>query len=168
MPQPMGNAHPNIVPYQLFHANDRPFILAAGNDRLFRRTCAVIGRPQLAEDDRFATNEARVRNRVTLIPILADRFATAAAAHWLAALEAASVPCAPIRALDEVFASPEGAATVQRIDDPSRGTLRLVANPIRIDGSVPTARLPPPRLGEHTGEVLEELDRPRQRDRRET
>lgn len=168
VPQPMGNAHPNIVPYQLFHANDRPFILAAGNDRLFRRTCAVIGRPQLAEDDRFATNEARVRNRVTLIPILADRFATAAAAHWLAALEAASVPCAPIRALDEVFASSEGAATVQRIDDPSRGTLRLVANPIRIDGSVPPARLPPPRLGEHTGEVLEELDRPRQRDRRET
>jgi len=159
VPAAMGNQHPNIVPYQLFGSADRPFILAAGNDRLFERTCEVIGRPELATDERFATNEARVRNRVELIPILASVFATRPAAGWVAALEAAAVPCAPVRTLDEVFASPEGATAVQELADPVRGALRLVADPIRIDGSVTPVRLPPPSLGEHTDEVLGELER---------
>jgi crotonobetainyl-CoA:carnitine CoA-transferase CaiB-like acyl-CoA transferase len=157
VPQPLGNAHPNIVPYQLFEAADRPFILAAGNDRLFERTCGVIGRPELASDDRFATNADRVRNRDQLIPIVSEELARRPAAEWLAALEAASVPCAPVRTLDEVFASPEGAASIQAIDDPERGSLRLVADPIRVDGRVPPARMPPPRLGEHTDDVRSEL-----------
>jgi crotonobetainyl-CoA:carnitine CoA-transferase CaiB-like acyl-CoA transferase len=158
VPGPMGSAHPNIVPYQLFHAADRPFILAAGNDRLFERTCRVIERAELATDERFATNEARVRHREALIPILGSAFATREAAAWLTMLEAAAVPCAPVRTLDEVFASVEGAAAVQEIADPARGPLRLVADPIRIDGRVPPARRPPPRLGEHTAEVLGEVD----------
>jgi crotonobetainyl-CoA:carnitine CoA-transferase CaiB-like acyl-CoA transferase len=157
VPGPMGNAHPNIVPYQLFRAADRPFILAAGNDRLYARTCEVIGRPELAADERFATNEARVRNRGQLIPILDEAFATRTADEWLPALEAAAVPCAPVRALDEVFASAEGAAAVQEVADPERGVLRLVAAPIGIEGQRLPARLPPPRLGEHTDEVLSEL-----------
>jgi crotonobetainyl-CoA:carnitine CoA-transferase CaiB-like acyl-CoA transferase len=157
VPGPMGNAHPNIVPYQLFRASDRPFILAAGNDRLFARTCEVIGRPALSADERFATNEARVRHRAELIPILVEAFAARTAGSWLSALEAASVPCAPVRTVDEVFASPEGAATVQKVTDAARGVLRLVADPIRVDGETPPARLPPPRLGEHTDEVLREL-----------
>jgi crotonobetainyl-CoA:carnitine CoA-transferase CaiB-like acyl-CoA transferase len=158
VPQPLGNQHPNIVPYQLFEAADRPFILAAGNDRMFERTCEVLGRPDLATDERFATNEARVRHRETLIPVLAEAFRSRPAAAWLAALEGAGVPCAPVLRMDEVFATPEGAGMIQELEDATRGTLRLVASPIRLDGEVPPARMPPPRLGEHTREVLEELD----------
>jgi crotonobetainyl-CoA:carnitine CoA-transferase CaiB-like acyl-CoA transferase len=158
VPRPLGNQHPNIVPYQLFEASDRPFILAAGNDRLFERTCEVLGRRELAGDERFATNEARVRNRDVLIPVLAEAFAARTAAEWLEELEGAAVPCAPVRAMDEVFAAPEGAAAVQEVDDPIRGRLRLVASPILVDGSPTPVRRPPPRLGEHTDEVLAELE----------
>jgi crotonobetainyl-CoA:carnitine CoA-transferase CaiB-like acyl-CoA transferase len=154
---PMGTAHPNICPYQAFHASDRPFILAAGNDRLFRRTCEVVGHPEWADDARYATNEERVRHRDELIPLLRASFATKSADEWIEALEGASVPCAPIRAMDEVFASPEGAAIVESVDDPARGTtLRLVRNPIRFDGRVLDTRRAPPLLGEHTDEVLGE------------
>ncbi len=158
VPGPLGNAHPNIVPYQLFRASDRPFILAAGNDRLFARTSEVLGRPDLAADERFATNEARVRNRAQLIPLLEEAFAKRPAAEWLSALEAAAVPCSPVRAMDEVFASPEGAAAVQTVADPERGPLRLVADPILVDRERLPVRRPPPRLGEHTDEVLRELE----------
>ena len=160
VPGPMGNQHPNIVPYQLFETGDRPFILAAGNDKLFRLTCEVAGRPELADDPAFATNEGRVRNRADLIPVLQEIFRTKPAAWWLEALEDAGVPCAPVRRLDEVFASPEGVAVIQEIEDPVRGLLRLVADPIRSFGELPAVRRPPPRLGEHTDEVLSELDRP--------
>ena len=158
VPEPLGNAHPNIVPYQLFATADRPIILAAGNDRLFERTCEVIGRPELAADERFATNAARVRNRDALIPLLSAELASRNAAEWLPAFEEAAVPSAPVRTLDEVFASAEGAAAIQEIDDPARGALRLVADPIRVDGRVPPARFPPPRLGEHTDEILAMLE----------
>ena len=159
VPGPMGNQHPNIVPYQLFEAADRPFILAAGNDRLFERTCAVAGRPELAHDDRFATNEARVRHRDVLIPLLAEAFASRSADEWLAELTAAAVPCAPVRRLDEVFKSPAGLGAIQEVDDPVRGTLRLVADPIRVDGATSVVRRPPPRLGEHTDQVRAQHDR---------
>jgi crotonobetainyl-CoA:carnitine CoA-transferase CaiB-like acyl-CoA transferase len=158
VPRPMGNAHPNIVPYQLFDSADRPFILAAGNDRLFARTCEVIGLPLLAQDARFATNGSRVRNREELLPLLQEAFSRRSAVEWLASLEEASVPCAPVRRVDEVFGSPEGTAMVQEVDDPIRGLLRLVADPIRLSGTLAEVRSPPPRLGEHTEEVLRELD----------
>ncbi len=157
VPEPLGNAHPNIVPYQLFHAADRPFILAAGNDRMFQRTCEVLGMPELARDERFATNEARVRHRESLVPILAEAFRRRPAAEWLAALEAAGVPSSPVLRMDEVFATPEGERMVQEVRDPVRGVLRLVADPIRLDGELPPVRMPPPRLGEHTEQVLGEL-----------
>lgn len=157
VPGPLGNQHPNIVPYQLFEAGDRPFILAAGNDRMFERTCEVLGTPELARDERFATNEARVRNRGALIPVLAEAFRRRPAAEWLAALEAVGVPCSPVLRMDEVFATPEGARIIQEVADPVRGPLRLVADPIRLDGSLAPARRPPPRLGEHTEEVLREI-----------
>lgn len=159
VPGPLGNQHPNIVPYQLFQAADRPFILAAGNDRMFERTCEVLGMPELAREERFATNEARVRNRDALIPMLAEAFRRRPAAEWLAALERVGVPCAPVLRMDEVFDTPEGARMVQEVPDPVRGPLRLVADPIRLDGALPPVRLPPPRLGEHTEEVLRELER---------
>ncbi len=149
VPAAMGTAHPNIVPYQAFRAADRPFILAAGNDRLFARACEIIGRPELADDPRFATNEARVRERETLVPLLQQLFAAETAEHWLSALEDAGVPCAPVRTLDEVFASPEGRAAIQQI-----AGLDLVADPIKFDGERLPARLRPPHLGEHTEDIL--------------
>ena len=154
VPRPMGTAHPNIVPYQAFSARDRPFILAAGNDRLFTRTAEAIGRPDLAEDPRFVTNSERVRNRDQLIPVLEEIFSERTASRWIEELEARSVPCAPILTMDEVFATPEGAAIVQEVDDP-RGPLRLVADPIRIEGMTLPVRLPPPAVGEHDGELLD-------------
>lgn len=157
VPGPLGTEHPNIVPYQVFRSGDRPFVLAAGNDRLFERTCEVIDRPDLAADPQFATNEARVRNREALIPLLQEIFQTRPAAEWLALLESKAVPCAPVRRLDEVFASPEGRAMVQEVSDPARGLLRLVADPIRFSGEPAPIRLPPPLLGEHTDDILREL-----------
>lgn len=157
VPRAMGSQHPNIVPYQVFRASDRPFILAGGNDRLFARVCEVAGRPAWARDDRFRTNELRVTNRDALVTLLADVFAGGTADTWLEALERAGVPCAPIRAMDEVFASPEGAAMVETVPDPDRGAdLRLVADPLRFDGQRLRTRRPPPRLGAHNDEVLGE------------
>jgi crotonobetainyl-CoA:carnitine CoA-transferase CaiB-like acyl-CoA transferase len=158
VPRPMGNAHPNIVPYQLFRAADRPFILAAGNDRLFERAAAVIGRPELASDPRFVTNAGRVRNREELVSAMQNAFAAVPVRTWIDSLTAAGVPCAPVRALNEVFASPEAESVVQRVSD-ARGELRLVADPIRVGGALLDIRRPPPRLGEHTVEVLQELRR---------
>ena len=148
VPSALGTAHPNIVPYQAFMASDRPFIVAAGNDRLFRRTCEVVGHAEWADDDRFTTNQARVAHRSELVPMLADRFASRRAGEWLAALDDAAVPCSPIRTMHEVFDSPEGAALVDEVDDPARGgSLRLVANPLRFDGRRLPTRLAPPVLG---------------------
>jgi crotonobetainyl-CoA:carnitine CoA-transferase CaiB-like acyl-CoA transferase len=152
---PMGTAHPNICPYQAFRGSDRAFIVAAGNDRLFLRTCEVVGRAEWADDPRFVTNEDRVRHRDELIPLLEDAFAARPADEWLAALEAVAVPCAPIRTIDEVFASPESAPLVEAVEDRARATtLSLVRNPIRVDGAAADTRLPPPVLGAHTDEVL--------------
>jgi crotonobetainyl-CoA:carnitine CoA-transferase CaiB-like acyl-CoA transferase len=158
VPGPMGNAHPNIVPYQLFRAKDRPIVLAAGNDRLFARSCDVLGLADLATDERYATNESRVHHREELIELLSKQLATRSASEWIVELEAAGVPCALVRTVEEVFASPEGVATIQEVDDPVRGPLRLVAEPIRLDGATPPVRMPPPRLGEHTEEILRELE----------
>jgi crotonobetainyl-CoA:carnitine CoA-transferase CaiB-like acyl-CoA transferase len=157
VPRPMGNAHPNIVPYQLFRTKDRPIVIAAGNDRLFERSCEVLGVPELATDERYTTNEARVLHRHELIELFSKRLATRSASEWIIELEAAGVPCALVRTVEEVFASPEGVATIQEVDDPVRGPLQLVAEPIRLDDVTPPARLPPPTLGEHTDEVLREL-----------
>ena len=154
VPRAMGSQHPNIVPYQAFHAADRPFILACGNDRIFARTCEVLDHPEWAADKRFATNEARVKNREEIISLMGEAFATRPASEWLDAFEKATVPSSPIRSMDEVFASQEGAALIQSVADPTRGTLRLVADPIRFDGGSLPARRPPPRLGEHTADLL--------------
>jgi len=158
VPRPMGTEHPNIVPYQVFSASDRPFVLAAGNDRLFERTCEAIGRQELARDERFATNDGRVRHRGELIPILKEAFGQRTASAWIDDLTGRGVPCSAVLTMDEVFASPEGSATVQEVGDPVRGALRLVADPIRLDAARTEVRLPPPRLGEHTDEVLAELE----------
>ena len=147
VPGRMGTAHPNIVPYQVFDAADRPFVLGAGNDRAFRRTCDVLGRDDLRDDPRYATNAGRVANRDGLVDALATAFATRPAREWVDRLSEAGVPCADIRTVDEVFAAPEGAALLQEIDDPVHGRYRLPASPIRVDGHTLPVRIPPPGLG---------------------
>lgn len=157
VPGRMGNEHPNIAPYQVFRAADRPFVLAAGNDGLFVRACEALGRPDLARDPRFRSNPDRVRSREALSRELQAVFSGASAEEWLRRLQEAGVPAAPVRSLDEVFSSPEGRAMTEEVPDPVRGSLRLVGDPVRLSGGARPPRRPPPRLGEHTEEVLREL-----------
>jgi len=158
-PMRMGNAHPNIVPYQVFHASDRPFVIAVANETIWRRFCAAIERPDVADDPRFATNAARVEHRAELGAKLSALFATAERDRWLQTLTAAEVPCGPINSVAEVFADPQVTALgmVERVAHPTAGQVRLVRTPIELDGSVEPVRRHPPLLGEHTEEILREL-----------
>lgn len=159
VPRPMGNAHPNIAPYETFATADRPLAIAAGNDALFARVCGVVGRPDLPGDERFAANHDRVRNREALASALEESLRARPAGEWARLLGEAGVPAAPVRDLGEVFASPEGRATVEEVDDPERGPLRMVRTPIRTEEPDRPSR-PPPGLGEHTAEVLDWLGIP--------
>jgi crotonobetainyl-CoA:carnitine CoA-transferase CaiB-like acyl-CoA transferase len=164
VPGRAGNAHQNIVPYQVFEtapgAAGRDFIiLAVGNDSQFAKFCEVAGRPELAADDRFAKNQARVRNRGVLVPMLEQVMRTRTKAQWLAALEAARVPCGAINNLAEVFADRQvnERAMVNTWSHPLRDDVRLVASPIKLSGTPVRTDRPPPLLGQHTHEVLAEL-----------
>jgi crotonobetainyl-CoA:carnitine CoA-transferase CaiB-like acyl-CoA transferase len=158
-PRRMGNAHQNIVPYQVFEVADGHLILAVGNDAQFARFCAVAGCGELAQDPRFATNRLRVKNRAELVPLLAERLRQRPRADWLAALEAATVPCGPINDLDEVFADPQVQARgmQQAVGHPLSDRLSLVASPMKLSATPVQLRRAPPLLGQHTDEVLEEL-----------
>jgi crotonobetainyl-CoA:carnitine CoA-transferase CaiB-like acyl-CoA transferase len=151
----LGNAHPNIAPYQAFAASDGHVIIAVGNDGQFARLCQAMGRPDLASDGRFATNAARVAHREELIPVLAERVAARPTAEWLALLEEAGVPAAPINTLDQAFAEPQVRHRGMTISLPhGSGSVKLVRCPIRADGFETGAETAPPLLGEHTEEVL--------------
>jgi crotonobetainyl-CoA:carnitine CoA-transferase CaiB-like acyl-CoA transferase len=155
-PERHGNAHPNIVPYQDFETASGRIAVAAGNDGLFRVLCTVIGRDDLARDERFATNAARVENRRELIPLLQERLHERAAEDWLEALDAAGVPAGKVRSVPDALAAAAAAgrpATLS-VEHPSAGRLELVASPI---WGATAATTPPPLLGEHTAEVLREL-----------
>jgi crotonobetainyl-CoA:carnitine CoA-transferase CaiB-like acyl-CoA transferase len=158
VPRRMGNAHPNIVPYQDFPTADGDMILAVGNDGQFARLCEVAGRPEWARDQRFATNAQRVKHRGELIPLLRQATVMRTTRDWIAALEEAGVPCGPINRLDDVFADPQVLARGLRIDLPHEvaGTVPGVANPIRMSVSPVAYDRGPPTLGQHTGEVLAE------------
>jgi crotonobetainyl-CoA:carnitine CoA-transferase CaiB-like acyl-CoA transferase len=168
VPGRAGNAHKNIVPYQVFEtaptADGRRdhIIVAVGNDGQFERFCAVIGRPELARDARYAKNADRVRRRDELVPQLAQVLATRPKADWLAAFEAAKVPCGPINDLAEVFADPQvqARAMVDRWPHPllpAGAEQPLVASPLKLSATPPRRDRPPPRLGEHTDWVLATL-----------
>jgi crotonobetainyl-CoA:carnitine CoA-transferase CaiB-like acyl-CoA transferase len=158
-PRRLGNAHPSIVPYQAFPTADGHLVLAVGNDGQFARFCAVAGRPELAVDPRFATNAARVTARGELAGILAGLFATRATADWVAALEAADVPCGPINDLAQVFADPQVRHRGLRVEIPRAGAppVPVVASPIRLSRTPVRYERPPPAVGEHTREILEEV-----------
>jgi crotonobetainyl-CoA:carnitine CoA-transferase CaiB-like acyl-CoA transferase len=158
-PQRAGNAHQNVVPYQVFEVADGHLILAVGNDGQFARFCTVAGCSELASDARFARNADRVRNRAALIPLLAARLKARPRAVWLADLEAAKVPAGPINDLAEVFADPQvqdRGMTVE-LPHPLAGAVRVVASPIKLAATPVRYRCAPPLLGSDTQDVLAEL-----------
>ena len=150
VPERRGNRHPSIVPYETYEAADRPFAVAAGNDRLFARMCEAVGLPGLPGDARFATNEARVANVDALGARLEAVFASRPADHWIETLRAASVPVGPINRVDEAFAL-AAELGLEPVDE-SHG-VPLIAPPLRLDGDRPPVRRPPPRLDEHGDEI---------------
>tara|TARA_R110002126_G_scaffold3243_4_gene18208 strand:+ start:981 stop:2183 length:1203 start_codon:yes stop_codon:yes gene_type:complete len=155
-PQRLGNAHPNIVPYQDFPTADGDFILTVGNDGQFRRFCDVAGHREWASDARFASNAQRVAHRAELIPLIRQATVFRTTAEWIIALERAGVPCGPINDLAQVFADEQIKARGVQITLPHAlsGEVALVANPIRLSRTPVEYRTAPPLLGEHSAEVL--------------
>ena len=151
----MGNAHPSIVPYQTFHASDKPLALTVGNDSQFANLCEAVGRPELAEDERFATNPDRVANREELVAVLQEELSRKTADDWVEEIRESGVPCGPVNSLAEVF-SDEHVLTsgiLRDVDHPAAGVLKLLASPVLIDGEPLPIRHPPPTLGQHTDEA---------------
>jgi crotonobetainyl-CoA:carnitine CoA-transferase CaiB-like acyl-CoA transferase len=158
VPGRAGNAHQNIVPYQVFEVSDGHIILAVGNDSQFRKFCDVASCPEIAADERFQRNADRVRHRGTLVPMLAERLRQRSKAQWLSALEAAQVPCGAINALNEVFADPhvQARGMTSPIPHPLNPDLRLVSSPMKLSATPVQVRHAPPLLGQHVDEVLRE------------
>jgi formyl-CoA transferase len=159
LPKRYGNAHANIVPYQSFQASDAWFVVAVGNDKQFEKLCGVIGKSGLVNDVHFSLNSERVKNREKLIAILKPIFMQRTAGEWLSTLEAAGIPCGPINTLDQVFSLPQVGARDMLIHmgHSETGDLRLVGSPLKFSDTPVEYNLPPPRLGEHTEEILKEL-----------
>jgi crotonobetainyl-CoA:carnitine CoA-transferase CaiB-like acyl-CoA transferase len=158
-PRRAGNAHQNIVPYQVFEVADGHLILAVGNDAQFTRFCQVAGCSELPQDERFATNANRVRHRQVLVPLLAQTLLQRSRSDWLSALEAAKVPCGPINNMADVFADPQvlHRQMTAKINHPLSDALELVSSPMKLSQTPVQLRRPPPLLGQHTDEVLAEL-----------
>lgn len=158
-PKRLGNAHPNIVPYQDFPSADGNFILAVGNDGQFRKFCEVAGIAQLADDARFATNKARVAHRAELIPLLRQATVFKTTAQWIEQLEMAGVPCGPINDLQQVFADPQVRARGLRLDLPNAlgSSTPQVASPLRLSATPVAYCSAPPLLGQHTEALLRRL-----------
>ncbi|WP_159913587.1 CaiB/BaiF CoA-transferase family protein [Pantoea sp. 18069] len=156
VPQRMGNAHPNTVPYQDFPTQDGHMILAIGNDGQFVRFCAAIGRPDWGVDERFARNAARLQHREELVERIRAITATRTTRDWIALLEQHAVPCGPINTVADVFGDPQVKARGMQISmaHPGAGDVPLVASPIRLSDTPVRYRHPPPQLGQHTDEVL--------------
>jgi crotonobetainyl-CoA:carnitine CoA-transferase CaiB-like acyl-CoA transferase len=154
-PPRYGNSHPSIVPYGVFDAADGPLVITVGNNAQFLRFCReVIGRPDLAEDARFATNLGRATHREALVPILEAELGRRPRAELLAALTACGIPCGEVQGLLGALQSPRAAGLVTRQPHPQAGEAPVLAPPYRFDGERSAVRLRPPQLGEHTDAVL--------------
>jgi crotonobetainyl-CoA:carnitine CoA-transferase CaiB-like acyl-CoA transferase len=155
-PGRMGNSHPNIVPYEAFKATDQYIIVAVGNDGQFERFVSAAGMPELATDERFSTNSARVANREVLIPIIQAFIAERSGADWIDALEKVGVPCGPLNDMEQVFAHPQirQRGLQMEMPHPLAGSVPQVASPIKYAGETFDYQNAPPTLGQHTGEVL--------------
>jgi crotonobetainyl-CoA:carnitine CoA-transferase CaiB-like acyl-CoA transferase len=166
VPLRQGNSHPSLAPYQDFETSDGAMLLAIGNDGQFARFCAVAGVPEWAADARFASNTARVNNRLALVALMQAVTRTRSTAAWIAALEDKAVPCGPINTMDRAFADAQvqhrGLQVSQAVSPTAQAqtgvaSIASVASPLRLLGTPPVLRNPPPALGEHTLEVLAEL-----------
>jgi CoA:oxalate CoA-transferase len=159
-PKPIGNRHPTISPFQAFKAKDTYFILAIGNDGIWKRFCEAVQRPDLFESPDFATNQKRTENIDTLAPLLTDLFQTKTAAEWIEILEQAVVPCSPINDVSEAMRNRQILARNMLVDviDPEIGTIKVAGNPIKMT-SIPEepTRSPAPDVGEHSEKILTEL-----------
>ncbi|MYZ42087.1 CaiB/BaiF CoA transferase family protein [Schauerella aestuarii] len=158
-PKRTGTAHPNIQPQRTFDCRDGQIVVVVGNDGQFATLCGLMGRPELASDERFATNGRRVVNQALLDPILDAAFGAEDRAVWLERLSAANVPAGAINTVPEVFADPQVVhrGMLRHIPHPLAGTVPQVMNPLRFSAAPSCAELPPPLLGEHTAQVLSEL-----------
>jgi crotonobetainyl-CoA:carnitine CoA-transferase CaiB-like acyl-CoA transferase len=156
--QRFGNAHPSIVPYQVFHGSDRPFAIGAGTDRHFAQLCTrVLKRRDLASDARFSTNANRVKHRKVLVNILEQEFQERTAGQWVARCRRAAVPASLVRGVREALRSPAGRALVDTVAHPEIGSFEAVRNPVRINGQRMAIGSAPPGLGQHTVAILREL-----------
>ncbi|MBC6441292.1 MAG: CoA transferase [Rhodospirillales bacterium] len=158
-PRRMGNAHPNLLPYQVFETADDPIIIAIGNDGQFRRWCELAEVPELADDERFHTNPQRIRNREALIGIVIERMKAKPRSFWVENLEKLGVPCGVVNNFEQVFADPQVEARGMKFElpHPAAGTIPLVRSPVNLQGSPPVYNRPPPMLGEHTDEILRDM-----------
>ena len=158
-PGRLGNAHPNTVPYQDFPTADGHMILAIGNDGQFASFCKAVGKPEWAVDERFRTNDARVRHRATLVPLIKQVTVMRNTADWVALFETVSVPCGPINTLEEVFQDPQVRARglEMRMEHHAAGPIPLVASPIRLGGTPVQYTAAPPQLGQDTSALLQDL-----------
>ena len=158
-PARLGNAHPNIVPYQAFQTSDSYIILAVGNDAQFLRFCELAGQPQLAADERFQKNSNRVRHRDVLVAQVKEIMRQKSSAQWLEALNVRGIPCGPINDIEQVFSDPQlqHRGIQMQLDHPAAGQVASVANPIRLSQTPIEYQQAPPLLGQHTDEVLNRL-----------
>jgi crotonobetainyl-CoA:carnitine CoA-transferase CaiB-like acyl-CoA transferase len=160
-PQRWGNAHPNIVPYEMYRgSDDRHFVVGVGTEALWKKFIHTLGvQDDIGGDDRFQTNALRIQNREILVPLLQRLFRQHPAEAWLGKLAAASIPAAPINTVSEAVndAQTKARGLIVQIEHPSIGTAKSIANPIRFSNTPVSYRLPPPLLGEHTGKILESL-----------
>lgn len=153
----VGNAHSTIVPYQAFKAADGYVILAVGNNEQFQRFCDFAGHSEWAEDERFATNSARVLHRETLVPMIETLIARHDIAHWIDGLHDADVPCGPVNTMDKVFGDPQISARDMKIEMEhplTNAPVHLVGSPLKLSGTPVTYKYAPPVCGQHTREIL--------------
>src|SRR5690606_38136079 len=155
-PKRAGNAHQNLVPYQVFEVEDGHLILAVGNDTQFASFCRLINMPELAQDDRYQKNAGRVVNRDTLIPLLVTVMKTRKRDAWLADLEANNIPAGPINTIDQVYADPQVVARQMKLQlpHPAAGTMPMTASPMRFSDTPIQYRNAPPMLGQHAEDIL--------------
>ena len=159
-PEPLGSMHPSIAPYQAFKGSDgKYFVIAVGNDVLWKKFCDAVGVPQLKDDERFVSNSSRVKNRSELVTQLANIFSRATADDWIEKTSSVGVPCGPINRLGEVFKDPQVASRkmVLECEHPTAGKIKQIGIPYHFDNFEFAVRSPPPLLGEHTGKILTAL-----------
>jgi formyl-CoA transferase/CoA:oxalate CoA-transferase len=159
VPGRLGNRHPTIAPYESFHASDGDFVIAGGNDEIWRRLCRVIGRAELADDSRFRTNKDRIAHYDELRSALDAALGTRTRAQWVADLKEAGVPCGSVREISEVLADPQIAARnmIAEVQHATVGAARVINSPVKLSDTPASVRIAPPTLGQHTTAILGEL-----------